>query len=106
MLRFFGKPNDEETRSSEARLRSVEWKVNLILALIAIELALTMLILVRQYLIPSTTTLILCGLVLAAAVWFFRNQIPGLVKRLLFRQFVDGDAASRGGKSETDDSIR
>lgn len=107
MIRFFGKQNGDKPESSDSRLRVVEWKINLVLALVGIQLALTTLILVRQYLIPSTTTLILCGLALAVAVWLFRKQIPGLIKRMLVRQIVSGDSTpSKSSKSETEESIR
>lgn len=105
MLPFFGKKNRVKSESDDSRLRVVEWKVNLILILVGIQLALTALMLVRQFLIPSTTTLILCGLALAVVIWVFRNQIPGLVKRLLVRQIV-GDDSAMDSPTQTEDSIK
>lgn len=105
MLPFFGNKNSEKSESNDSRLRIVEWKVNLVLVLVGIQLALTTLILVRQYLIPSTTTLVLCGLTLAVVIWLFRKQIPGLAKRMLVRQIV-GDDFSSESSTQREDSIK
>lgn len=106
MFGFFGKQHRKKSDSDDSRLRSVEWKVNVVLILVGIQLALTILILVRQYLIPSTTSLILCGLAVAVAIWLFRKQIPGLLKRLLVRQIVESDVTRPESPVKTEDSIR
>lgn len=107
MLPFFNRKNSTKLESNDLRLRAVEWKVNLILVLIGIQLAMSGLILVRQYLIPSTTTLVLCSVAVAVFIWLFRNQIPGLVKRMIFRQVVSGDSHSRNSpESQMEDSIK
>ncbi|QEG20954.1 hypothetical protein [Mariniblastus fucicola] len=112
MIRFFGSQNKDELESSgleasDARLRNVEWKVNLILAIVAIQLVLTVLLMVRAYLIPSTTTIVLVSVALIAAIWFFRKQIPALVKRMLVRQFVGEDSLTKkSSRSNSEDSIK
>ena len=108
MIRFFGKQNnDDKTESSDSRLRIVEWKINLILIMVGIQFIMTMLIMVKQYFIPSTTTIVLCCVVLAVAIWFFRKQLPGLIKKMLFRQLVgDETTATKAHRRETEDSIR
>ena len=107
MLRFFPKWNSDKNESNDLRLRVVEWKLNLILAIVGIQLTLTTLMLVKQFLFPSTTTMILCGVATVVAIWVFRKQIPGLIKRLLFRQAVsDISASEKSPRRETEDSIR
>jgi len=107
MLSFFSKKNNDENEAADSRLRIVEWKINLILIMVSIQFVMTMLIMVKQYFMPSTTTIVLCVAVLVAAIWFFRKQLPGLIKKLLFRQLVgDDDSATKTPRRETEESIR
>ena len=112
MLRFFPKWNSDKNESNDLRLRVVEWKLNLILAIVGIQLTLTTLMLVKQILLPSTTTMVLCGVAMVVAMWVFRKQIPGLIKRLLIRQAVsdkptaEKPATEKSPRREMEDSIR
>ena len=107
MLRFFSKQNKNEIEAPESRLRIVEWKVNLILAIVGIQLILTVLMMARDLLLPSTTTIVLCSAVFIAAAWLFRKQIPGLVKRMLVRKIVgDDSSAKESSRTESEESIR
>lgn len=105
MLRFFQKRNTEKHESDDSRLRTVEWKVNLVLVLAALQLILLTLVVVKQYLVPSTTTLALGGVASIGLIWFFRNQIPGMLKRFLFRSSApDNSVAEKAPRRE--ESIR
>ena len=107
MIRFFGKQNKAEFDSTEARLRSVEWKVNVVLAIVGIQLLLTIFMIAKDLLFPSTMTIALCSAALIAAAWVFRKQIPGLIKRLFVKQMIADDVSAHGSsRAKTEDSIQ
>jgi hypothetical protein len=95
MIPFFGKQSKDELDATGSRLRAVEWKVNLLLILVGIQLSLSVLSLARATLMPSTTTIVIVSALLIAAGWFFRNQILGLIKRSIARQILQEDSPQR-----------
>ena len=74
----------------ENRFRSIERKLNLLIAIVTILLVISLFIVVKLFL-PSTFTLILMLLALAVFLFIFRNQIPGWfgnASRYFFYQLV------------------
>ncbi len=107
MIRFFGKQNKDELDSYESRLLIVEWKVNLVIAIVGLQLLLTVFMIAKDLLMPSTTTIVICSIAVIAAIWFFRNQIPGLIKRMVVKQIVGENApVKETARRETEESIR
>ena len=107
MLKFFGNRKGDETASSESRLRTVEWKVNLILAIVAAHFLLTTFMFFSDLILPSKTTIVIVGIVLIAAGWFLRKQILFLARRMIAKQIVGDDGLNEkpATKSQTEDSI-
>jgi uncharacterized membrane protein len=106
MIRFFGKQNKDQLDSTESRLRTVEWKVNLVLAIVGLQLVLTVLMFAKDLLMPSKTSIFVCLVLLVAAGWFFRKQIPGLIRRMIAKQIVGEDSPSRDASRDLEESIK
>jgi len=96
MINFFGNQDNEST---DSRLDSIEWKVNLLLALVGIHLGLSVLRFAKSML-PSTFTIVVIGALLAAGCWFLRDRIGGMVRRMVAQQIV-GDDRSEGSSSSS-----
>ncbi len=107
MIRLFAKSDKEEIDSHSSRLRSLEWKVNLLLILVGIQLLVTSLTFARDLLMPSTATIVIVTVVLVAIGWVFRKQIPGLIKRMVARQILKEESSVKDSShAGMDESIR
>jgi hypothetical protein len=106
MIRFFGKQNKDQQDSAESRLSIIEWKVNLILVIVGVQLILTVLMFAKDLLMPSKTSIVICLVLLAAVGWFFRKQIPGLIRRMIAKQIVGQDSPSRDSSRDLEESIK
>jgi len=107
MIRFFGSQKNDETDATDSRLRTVEWKVNLILAIVAVHFLLTTFMFFSDLLLPSKTTIVIVVVALIAIGWFLRKQILVLIKRSIAKQIVgeDGVETKSSSKRQTEDSI-
>ena len=107
MIRFFAKQDKDQKDSNESRLEIVEWKLNVILAIVGVQLALTLFLVAKEFLMPSKTTIFVVLIALIAAAWFLRKYIPGLIKQALVTQIVGDDSQEKKSpKSQMEDSIR
>lgn len=88
MIKFFGGQKNEDSTSSDSRLRSLEWKVNLLLGIVGLHFLLSVFMLASDFLLPSKTTIVIVVVVLGVVGWFLRNQILGLIKRAVAKQIV------------------
>ncbi len=101
-MNFFTSQNENEKDSNpvdltQQRLRGVEVKVNLLLTLVIIQIAIS-LYLAIQTLFPSWTTIIVALLLVGWVGWIFRKQLPalaGLITRRLFSNKPDSFRTSR-----------
>lgn len=83
MIRFFQKSHGADRNSTEHRLAWIERKLNILLALVAgllIVETLSLFTSISSLLIPSPTTIALIAVVAIACGYFFRKQIPRLLK--------------------------
>ncbi len=112
MIRLFRKSGNKETSPIEFRLRSMEWKVNLLLGLVTILLIaqlVSFLTSIGRMFIPTPTTVALILVVLIAAGYFFRHRIPGIVKRMFQPKSQTSDYTSDEANRKSpdlDESIR
>lgn len=106
MIRFFGKQEKSELDSTELRLRSIEWKLNLVLGLVVVQVALTALCFLKDTFIPSPVTLALVAVLSIGAIWLLRKPLWRFIKRKLLHSMLDEDDGSkRTGVSGTEKSI-
>lgn len=103
MINFFG--NQDSSESTDSRLDGIEWKVNLLLAIVGIHLLLSVLRFVGSFLVPSTSTIVIVGLLVVGVCWFLRDRISVMIRRLIARQIMGDDhtessSASQSSKEE------
>lgn len=85
MMRFFQKSSGIDRDPTESRLRGIERKLNILMALVAgllIVESLAFFSSITSMLIPTPTTIALIALVAIGAGYVFRKQIPRLFRRL------------------------
>ena len=88
MIRFFSNQKNDESAPTESRLRIVEWKVNIILAIVAVHFLLSLVSFAGKMFLPSTSTIVIVGIALIAAGWFMRKQLLGIIRRSIARQIA------------------
>lgn len=74
----------------ETRLHRLEWRLNLLIGIVLIQIGLTLILLVQSFL-PSTATLVFISVLLVILVVIFHKQIPGWfgnISRYVFAQLL------------------
>ena len=106
MLRFFSKQNSEESPNTDSRLRALEWKVNVILAIVAVHFLLSLVSFAGKLLLPSTTTIAIVSIAVIALGWFMRKQLLMLIKRSIARQIVGEEKSDSESPSSSKEMFR
>jgi len=89
-MNLFGKQPKSDV---EDRIDGLEFKVNILLAMVAVQVCIS-LFLFAETLIPSWPTLILLMVFVGAFGWFFRGRIPSWLGALSRKAFESSDSKS------------
>lgn len=108
MFSFFGNQNRDESTGTEGRLRSVEWKINVLLALVGVHLLLELLSLASSVFLPSKSTILIVLILLAVVGWFLRDRILVMIRRSIAQRILGEEPvdSSTSSQSSREGSIR
>ena len=104
MINFFGNQNSDESSDAGARLRAVEWKLNVLLALVGVQLLLQLLSFVSEMLSKSTMIIVVVGVL--ALGWFFRDRLLLMIRRIVAQRIlgetqVESSSSSSGHRESS-----
>ena len=108
MINFFRNQDDDESSGSGARLRAVEWKLNVLLGLVGAHLLFELVSFVGGLILPSKGTVIFSVIVMLALGWFFRDRLVGMIKRIIAQRILGETKfeSSSSGNGHREGSIR